>query len=489
MKKILFFLFTFFSSNVNAQKHDFIWIAGYDGNSQITNLGLSSMDFNNNQLIVKKIENTFMDMDFTCAAIADKTGKLALYSNGNILANSSNDTVKNGGQLFSKFSDVLTINQGTIIIPFPEKDSLYLVLSQAYGAIPVKPYTNIKYFKYHIIDMAKNNGKGEVTLLEANFCNYIPAWGKLTVCKHSNGKDLWLLVQEHGTNKFYRYLITKNGVGSIGTQNIGINDPFGVGTAAYSPDGAKFAIYNNIGPTLGQVLEIFDFDRCTGLLSNPTIIKYTNKGGAGVVFSSTSQFLYVGLSDEIRQYNMNATDIAKSGKTVATSDNFPTCLGGNTADFYNGQLAPNGKIYFNCYGCSNFIHVIENPNIEGTACNVKQHAITLPTFYYGSLCNFPNFRLGKAAQPCEMVGNEEVEKVKYEVKLYPNPAQDFITIDKGNSEVNILLIYALDGKLLSKEQLSGSITSINTSYLKSGMYYCRLLGNEHKTPLKFTIIR
>ena len=124
MKKILFFLFTFFSSNVNAQKHDFIWIAGYDGNSQITNLGLSSMDFNNNQLIVKKIENTFMDMDFTCAAIADKTGKLALYSNGNILANSSNDTVKNGGQLFSKFSDVLTINQGTIIIPFPEQGFL-----------------------------------------------------------------------------------------------------------------------------------------------------------------------------------------------------------------------------------------------------------------------------------------------------------------------------------------------------------------------------
>jgi Secretion system C-terminal sorting domain len=409
-------------------------------------------------------------MDFTCAAISDKTGKLALYSNGVFLCNSSNDSIKSGGQLFKYYEDVNTIVQGTIIIPYPEKDSLYLVLSQAPGNIPLEPFLGVKYFKYHIVDMSKNNGKGQVTLLEGKFCDYIPSYGKLTVCKHSNGIDYWLLVREHAANKFHRYLFTKNGITENGTQQISIDDPDGVGTAVYSPDGTKYAIYNNIGPTLGQVLEIFDFDRCTGVLSKPIVINYTGKRGAGAVFSADSRYLYIGMGDEIRQYDTKAADVVQSGKTVATSDGFMTCLGGTKLSFYNGQLAPNGKIYFNSYGCAKELHVIENPDVGGIGCNVKQHAITLPTNYYSSLCNFPNYRLGK--KECMTATEDVSEKVVFSV--YPNPNTGDFTLENETNKANNIVIYTIDGKVIFTQKISAGQNFISTNDLNNGIYFLQI---------------
>jgi hypothetical protein len=72
--------------------------------------------------------------------------------------------------------------------------------------------------------------------------------------------------------------------------------------------------------------------------------------------------------------------------------------------------------------------------------------------------------------------------------IYPNPAQDQITIDKGNNDTNTLIIYAFDGRVLVKEILTNRITTINTGYLSNGVYYCRLLESNGNSPIKITII-
>jgi Secretion system C-terminal sorting domain len=340
-----------------------------------------------------------------------------------------------------------------------------------------------------IVDMSKNNGKGQVTLLEGKFCNYIPANGKLTICKHSNGVDYWLLIREHWTNKYHRYLITKDGYSEKGVQNIGKIDTLSIGTATYSPDGIKFAIYNNIGTTLGQTLEIFDFDRCTGILSKPIVINYTGKYGAGVVFSASSRYLYVGMSDEIRQYDTKAAEIKKSGITVATSDGYLTCDGKSKLDFYNGQLAPNGKIYFNGEGCARELHVIENPDIGGIGCNVKQHAITLPTYYYSSLCNFPNYRLGK--KEC-ITATEDVEIVE-PIAIYPNPAQSELNVNIAEikeNEVMDFTIYSLTGEVLLQKSNLSATNLIDINHLQNGLYLCCLYKNKILTQTqKLTILK
>ena len=66
-----------------------------------------------------------------------------------------------------------------------------------------------------------------------------------------------------------------------GMQSIGVSRSADVGQVCFSPDGHRFAYYWP-GP---RGLEIFDFDRCTGLFSNPIHIPTVSTGAAsGVAF-------------------------------------------------------------------------------------------------------------------------------------------------------------------------------------------------------------
>jgi hypothetical protein len=66
------------------------------------------------------------------------------------------------------------------------------------------------------------------------------------------------------------------------------------------------------------------------------------------------------------------------------------------------QLAPNGKIYIGTGNTTLRMHVINNPDEPGLACNLVQHGITTPTYYWNSLPNHPNYFLGAlAGSPCD----------------------------------------------------------------------------------------
>ena len=74
----------------------------------------------------------------------------------------------------------------------------------------------------------------------------------------------------------------------------------GVGWAAFSPDGTRFARYNFSGntgepQTLKSILDVYDFDRCAGLLSNhrQMVLDSGVAYPGGVAFSSNSRYLYV----------------------------------------------------------------------------------------------------------------------------------------------------------------------------------------------------
>ena len=98
--------------------------------------------------------------------------------------------------------------------------------------------------------------------------------------------------------------------------------------------------------------------------------------------------------------------IPASGIIVAEYDGFQDGGMFNTA-FYLLHLAPNGKIYGNCTGGNHYLHVIHNPDERGLACNVAQHDFRLPTFYYATMPNFPNFRLGsEPGTICDSLGIE-----------------------------------------------------------------------------------
>ncbi len=63
--------------------------------------------------------------------------------------------------------------------------------------------------------------------------------------------------------------------------------------------------------------------------------------------------------------------------------------------FFLHQLGPDGKIYISPWGGTNRIHVINNPDSLGLACDFVQAGITLPyVASNSSIPNFPNYDLG-----------------------------------------------------------------------------------------------
>jgi hypothetical protein len=460
---------------VVAQKHDNTWVVGRSTKfGPIQGFGLSILDFSDLSKI-KVPTKSNMDFDETLASISDKTGKLAFYTNGQLVENFEHDTLKNG-VFFENQTYGWTIHQGAMILPYPQKDSLYMVLYQASGFLPGTNEYGIKKFYYATVDMSKNGGKGEVTEKSKSVFNFIPAYGKLNAVKHGNGVDWWILLLEYKTNRFYRYILSKDGLKYEGIQNIGEIDPEGVGCAVFSPDGTKYARYDDQGSfPLIQSINVYDFNRCNGLLSNNKNIKFDDKGGAGLAFSPNSRYLYAGLGDEIRQYDMQESSLKKGEVSISKRDNHISCLD-VLEGFDNGQLAPNGKIYLSTDGCSKVLHVIHQPDLAGKACKIELHGVILPTSNALGVPNFPNFRLGKMLGCKTRI--EDVEKQKI-IEIFPNPVYNNLTVNvlENIFQNGELSLFDLQGKKINQFALNPKQENYNfdLSNQPNGIYLWQLL--------------
>ena len=62
-------------------------------------------------------------------------------------------------------------------------------------------------------------------------------FGKLSACRHANGRDWWIIVARYTFNEFHRFLLTPTGLEWVGTQQIGDKVIIGGGQAFFTPDG------------------------------------------------------------------------------------------------------------------------------------------------------------------------------------------------------------------------------------------------------------
>jgi len=106
----------------------------------------------------------------------------------------------------------------------------------------------------------------------------------------------------------------------------------------------------------------------------------------------------------VYQYDLWATDIQESKDTVSIYDGYLDD-GFNPTTFFLAQLAPDGKVYLSCTNGTRWLHIINNPNGQGDACEFAQRGIHLPTVNFTSLPNFPNYRLGPLdSSACDTLG-------------------------------------------------------------------------------------
>jgi hypothetical protein len=336
---------------------------------------------------------------------------------------------------------------------------------------------------YTVVNMNGNNGKGVVTTK-----NQILMGGGLTfeleAMKHANGEDWWIVATEMFQNGFYRFLLTKDSITGPFYQQIGASMHGNYfSQATFSPDGAKFARFDTYND-----LDVFDFDRCTGLLSNnqhitiiDTIDTYAGGGFSGIVFSPSSQYLYVNSGGySVYQFDILANSIAASIDTVAIYDGYYQLTPSNGSTFFLGQLAPNGKIYFNSWSNLDVLHVIHSPDSAGAACNFEQHGFQLPSAGL-TLPNFPHFRTPALSVPCDTVTSTTAIEAATEedwVTIYPNPANNYLVIewDLKAAKSGVLIIYNTLGQVVQQTTLNPrkGQQEVSLPNLPSGMYICKL---------------
>jgi hypothetical protein len=417
MKLLYFHALLILAANLYAQPNqdrlrDSKWLFGYGTENVNPAGGNMLIDFLGDTM---QISTLYTDMNFqeTNASICDTLGNLLFYTNGRHIRDQSHqimagwDTLNPGGVFANEwFNSGYTSPQGALILPQPGSDSLYYLFHSRYSIYQQFDQSVLgDYLYYTLVNIHGNNGLGEIIDLNHELVADYLDYGKINACRHANGRDWWIIMTKFDSPSYYSFLLDPAGVHNMGLISGSSNIKLGLGQSVFSPDGSKYAVFHGYDFVQGSFLYVYNFDRCTGLLEE---IAYDNiidtASCAGAAMSPNSRYLYLPSGRYLYQYDLLASDIVSSKTTVAVWDGFMDWdLFATT--FYLAQLAPNGKIYISSNTSVRYLHVIEQPDSAGLACNVAQHGLQLPHFSAYTMPHFPNFRLG--SQPnssCDTLG-------------------------------------------------------------------------------------
>ena len=202
------------------------------------------------------------------------------------------------------------------------------------------------------------------------------------------------------------------------------------------------------------------------------------------------------------QYNTYAANIPNSAITVGLWDRTYILPQNYNTKFFEPFNAPNGKIYINGVATNQMWHTIHNPNGAGTDCDLRLHDVILPTFYYATTPNFPNFRLGALrGSPCDTLGIEEGAEyvcVPYVgtgassplgdlggIKIFPNPTNCNAHIEWSENLQNPIKVEMINsiGQVIESIKINQNANyyDLQTHNLPNGIYFMKLLTAENQT--------
>ena len=257
-------------------RFDYTWVLGRLNTPPEDSLGIyggTLVDFNANPVQYSRI-TIQVDMEAN-AVLSDSSGNLLFYTDGCTIANKLHSTMKNGSEIneggLTYIQDCVQNNfgypthQGVIILPFPGYPDRYIMLHLR------KPDPLSRAF----------------------------------------------------IEDFLYSVMSPDGIRLSNIQHIGIpikNYTWAI-QATFSPDGSKYA---NSGPLSG--LQIFDFERCEGVFSNPVHIGFPGDtvNACGVAISPSSRYLYVSTAFKLYQFDLYATRNIEASRELVDVSAFVT---------------------------------------------------------------------------------------------------------------------------------------------------------------------
>jgi hypothetical protein len=449
-----------------------------------------------------------MDGRGSCVSIADTSGDLLFYSWTHA------GTAGNTGRIFNR-NHLLMQNGDSIvgeawygelvIVPMPNQSDKYYLFS-----IGITGSSQPGLF-YSVVDMSLDGGFGGVT--QKNI-QVVGSFGTqfadcVIAIKHANGRDWWILFKRASptsNNVFYECLITPNGVTIPATYGYAFNNARDVGF--------QKIILNNKRNKLMQITAVglmceYDFDRCSGIISNPNVIfpeqlsNYNRVFWEGayspndsVFYVTTTWYSFPNDTSRLLQYDLFAPDISASGDTLFEV-RYPVHPSAirlapdkkiYMTSFYNCECLPNGYPYPD--SVRNYVNenlsVINSPNQVGASCNFQPYS-----FYLGSkrtyvgLPNNPDYSLGTlVGSPCDTITTNvtsQLSTFNSQLSTYPNPTFSnseitFTYLSQGSATE--IIINNIDGKEVARYRLPqwSSTQTVKLPQMARGIYAVRLTG-------------
>ncbi len=503
MRKI-FIIYLLLTIGVNAAsqvRRDAIWCFGDS----------AQIDFNQQPPQISWCANRSRG---TSCSIAGSSGNLLFYCHTfylptfysgydklGVVWNSNNVVMENGDSIVGR-----GWNHEMVILPNVLSDTKYYLFHSGIS-------TNGQLF-YSVIDISQNGGFGKVIqkniLLDSLNGEHVS--DGLTAIKHGNGRDWWIIFRSYGNNAnntFHKYLVTSYGILHFPDQNIGTQTFAGFIRLKFNISGNKLLLHDT-----GGLMELYDFDRCSGDLSNLKVIhpeiNSTQDSFWGAEFSPNDSLLYVSTEDThtyLFQFNLSASNIYNS-KIILDSINYPLYSGSDL------KLAIDGKIYrstlyydgtinsfpyadsvYNSYNMN--LSVINDPNILGLGCNYQPYSFYLGgKRTYVGLPNNPYYDMpALGGSLCDSLGlpNGVQQPMKNKFAVYPNPARDklYFTFDefgKGNASKILIRGYDYTGKIVLESILKENF--LDVSNLKQGIYtFSFFMNGNYHSSAKIAIVK
>ncbi|MBK8954750.1 MAG: T9SS type A sorting domain-containing protein [Saprospiraceae bacterium] len=470
----------------NNLQPDAIWKIGDKNISQNGNelYGTEFFYFESKQLL-RQFSPVFEESTWSYSCISGNAG-LILYSNGMSIFNRNLEIMENGDSINpGEVHDINSpggypITNGMFSVFRPGKDTKEIDIIHIGIELPRGIYENCPgAFLYQTrIDRNANGGLGRVI-----FKNRIIAWGPfkdsgLAACRHANGRDWWFAINPCN-DSLNVFLLGPEGPIFHHVDSISI--PFGYPNcqAVFSPDGNFFALHT-FSKEKSEV-HLLDFDRCTGRFSNhrvwyyydPTKLDPPHQPTVGVAIPENSQFMYIISREKVHQYDLWAENIPASDQVVAVYDGYMDKYAPTV--FSYAHLAPDGKIYIVGRSTLFKIHVIDQPDLKGLACNVKQHSIDLTFPNSFNIPYFPYFRLGREeGSMCDSLITSTNQSFQYKhVKVYPNPASNEIYFSNFGGDFKTINLMDIHGRkiLITVKRYN----SIDISGVEPGIYFLQFV--------------
>jgi gliding motility-associated-like protein len=376
----VFILLLFFSSYpAMAQNEGNIWYFGYN----------AGIDFNSGEPVA--LTNSGMYTWEGCASISDLYGNLLFYTNGKKVWNANHVQMTNGFGLLGHDSST----QAAVIVKKPGPNLIYMIFTpDAFGFANGLMYTEV--------DMALEGGLGAVNE-NKNVPVIAPVSEKIVAIQHTNQMDYWIICHLTNSNSFHSYLLTEEGLSETPV----VSDTEPLVTSNF--DAIGYLRANSVGSKLafaGPGLWLYDFDKSSGLVSNPIELDLGDEEIAyGVEFSYSGNVLYASIEslNDIYQYNIELDtwqEINDSRHVVVSGEDYGGAI----------QLGPDKRIYHAIWNAE-YLGVIEEPELLGDDCSYEQlgfymdgkvTGIGLPNFknsiYNVAAFSYENLCLGEETQ-------------------------------------------------------------------------------------------